>query len=203
MLNTTPFSYHLYHIPTGKHYYGIRYARGCSPEELWTTYFSTSKIVKQLITEYGKDSFKFEIRRIFCDYIAAIAWEHKVLRRLNAAESEKWLNRHNGSNKFRPPLHHSDETKEIIRKKISGTKRSQITKDKHKINAINREFKKRESGWKMPPESIEKSIITRQERINNGSINPYTDERKAKIAAARKGTKRLYLPDGSFTYIKS
>jgi len=63
-MSTIPFSYHLYHHPTKKHYYGIKFAKGCNPADLWVTYFSTSKLVKQLIAEYGADSFTATVRKV-------------------------------------------------------------------------------------------------------------------------------------------
>ena len=62
---TTPYTYHLYHIPTGLHYYGVRWAKNCAPSDLWSTYFSSSKAVKKLIKEYGKDSFIAKVRKVF------------------------------------------------------------------------------------------------------------------------------------------
>lgn len=87
-----PFTYHLFHKPTGKHYYGVRFRKGCHPGQLWTTYFSSSKIVKQLIKDYGKDSFQYEIRRVFDTAESAVAWETKVLKRLRVKTNDNWLN---------------------------------------------------------------------------------------------------------------
>ena len=78
-------------MPTNKAYYGVRYADGCNPSDLWVTYFTSSKRVKRLIEEYGKDSFKVEIRKIFSDKQSAINWEEKVLRRLNL-KNGSWIN---------------------------------------------------------------------------------------------------------------
>lgn len=104
MSTTIPFSYYLYHIPTGLKYYGVRYSNGCSPTDIWTTYFTSSLKVKQLISEYGVNSFKIEVRKTFQSAADALLWEHKVLRRLNAASSDVWINQHNGDKKFRAPL---------------------------------------------------------------------------------------------------
>ena len=50
---------------TGQFYFGSRtnnVAKGRTPEEdLWKYYFTSSKIVKDLIEEYGIDSFDIEI----------------------------------------------------------------------------------------------------------------------------------------------
>ncbi len=201
-MSTTPFSYYLYHTPTEQHYYGIKYAKNCNPQMLWSTYFSSSAKVAALIQEYSVDSFIFEIRKIFKTGEDALKWEHKVLRRLNAAHREDWLNRHNGSNKFRPPLAHSEKTKETIRRKITGKKRSAFTKEKQSIAAINREIVRRQTNWKMSDEAKTRIVATRQTRIATGEINPYSTERNEKMSQSKTGAKRQYLPDGSFIMVK-
>lgn len=93
-----PYTYHLYHKITDKHYYGVRWAKSCNPTELWVTYFSSSKKVKNLIRLYGKESFEPEIRKIFKTSNEAILWEEKVLRRLKVLSNDNWLNQNiNGS----------------------------------------------------------------------------------------------------------
>ena len=57
------YTYYLKNKITGEKYYGVRYANGCNPTELWVTYFSSSKRVAQRIREHGRDSFVFEVRR--------------------------------------------------------------------------------------------------------------------------------------------
>lgn len=88
-----PYTYHLFHIPTEKHYYGVRWANKIVPEkDLWVEYFSSSKKVKRLIEEYGKGSFKIEIRKIFNNKFEALSWENRVLKRLKVVENPNWLN---------------------------------------------------------------------------------------------------------------
>lgn len=95
-----PFTYYLYHKPTGKKYYGVRTARGCDPKELWTTYFSSSKEVKILREQYGNDSFEWKIRKTFDSAQRALEWEEKFLTRINAAARNDWINKHNGGKNF-------------------------------------------------------------------------------------------------------
>ena len=77
-----PFTYLIKHIPSGKVYYGLRYAKKCHPSDLWTTYFTSSTDVEKLIKKDGKDAFLFEVRKTFSDRSKAIEWEKKVLRRM-------------------------------------------------------------------------------------------------------------------------
>lgn len=73
-------------------YYGIRFAKNCQPEDLWTTYFTSSKYVKQFRKQNGEPDI-IQIRKIFDSKEKAILWEHKVLKRLNVISNEKWLNK--------------------------------------------------------------------------------------------------------------
>lgn len=193
-----PFSYHLHHIPTNLHYYGIKHSKGCQPSDLWKTYFSSSKIVKSLIKQYGKDSFSVEVRRIFTTSQEALAWEHRVLRRLHAAEKDAWINRHNGGTKFRSPQKHTEKTKEKISKKLKGRKISGHAKIIMREKGLIREQHKKETGWHMSEES--------RQKISSGVKKVahliYTDERNEKMANSKKGTKKVYQLDGSFKYLK-
>lgn len=197
-----PFAYHLYHKPTKKHYYGIRYRKGCSPNELWESYFSSSPIVHQLIEEYGKESFVPSVRKIFESGAKAVAWESKFLSKVDAQHNEQWLNRHNGKNNFIGPHTHTDQSKVKIGSKIKGIKRSEETKAKMRVKALEREAKRRAEGWTMPNEAKVRAAQTKKQRIALGEINPYSAERNAKMAASKTGKKRKYLPDGSFIMVK-
>lgn len=89
---TIPFTYRITCIPTKQHYYGVRYQEGCSPSDLWVTYFTSSKLVHSLIEEHGPEQFRTEIRRIFNNKDAACMWEYKVLCKLQAHNNPLWLN---------------------------------------------------------------------------------------------------------------
>jgi hypothetical protein len=201
-MKTIPFSYHLYHTPTKKHYYGIKYSSGFGPDDLWIRYFSSSKIIKSLISEYGKDSFIVTVRKIFDTGKQAVLWEHRLLTRIKAAQREDWINRHNGNKKFHWSEPHSEKTKQKLKSKLTGLKRSDQTKQKMRESAIIREEKKRLNGYKMPISAVEKAKKTIKKRRESGEINPYSEERNIKMAKSKTGTKRHYLPDGSFKMIR-
>jgi hypothetical protein len=98
----TPFAYCITFISTGKRYYGVRYTEKevAHPSQLWTTYFTSSKIIADLIEEYGEDSFTFKVRKTFKTRAEALSWENKFLTRINAAKHPEWLNGHNGGTTF-------------------------------------------------------------------------------------------------------
>jgi hypothetical protein len=83
-----------YLIGWSKHsvfYYGVRYAKKCHPDDLWVTYFTSSKSVKTFRKEYGEPDI-VEVRRTFDCYEKAILWEYKVLRRMKINDNDSFLN---------------------------------------------------------------------------------------------------------------
>ena len=88
-----PYTYYLYHVPTGKKYYGCQYGNNAHPSNLWTIYFTSSEYVEELIKMYGKESFIAEVRKTFHSGEKARYWEDRVLHRLKAPERDDWLNK--------------------------------------------------------------------------------------------------------------
>jgi hypothetical protein len=134
-----PYTYHLYHKPTGKHYYGVRTKTGCHPDELWKTYFSSSKVVKSLREQYGDDSFEFQIRKTFETPREALEWETRLLTRIDAAGRDEWLNRHNGGKKFSTSgIKPSVET--VVKRKEKLKKLAERPEWREKMRKINKEI---------------------------------------------------------------
>jgi hypothetical protein len=74
------------------YYYGVRFAKDCEPSELFNTYKTSSKHVKEFVKENGKPDI-IQIRKVFSDAASARIWETKVLKRLRVVENSKWLNK--------------------------------------------------------------------------------------------------------------
>lgn len=100
MKETIPFTYKLIFKPTGQFYYGARWAKGCNPKDLWVKYFTSSKYVKQLIKEYGKDSFEYKVTKTFNTSKEAGNWETELLNRMNASKNGKFINKTNNTPTF-------------------------------------------------------------------------------------------------------
>jgi hypothetical protein len=101
---TTPYTYLIGWPELNTWYYGVRYAIGCNPTDLWDPYKTSSKEVAKFILEHGDPPVR-KIRKTFKDIEDAITasriWEHKVLRRLKVIKNDKWLNK--TDNKAFPP----------------------------------------------------------------------------------------------------
>jgi len=86
-----PYTYLIGWRKQNKYYYGVRYAKGCHPDELWKTYFTSSKYVKYFVEEYGNPDL-IQIRKEFESAEKALEWESRVLRKLGAKDRDDFLN---------------------------------------------------------------------------------------------------------------
>ena len=86
-------------------YYGVRYATGCNPSDLWNPYTTSSKHVTAFVAEHGAPSVR-EIRRTFKNTIQARVWEERVLKRMKVVGNDRWLNK--TDNKSIAPLYGKD-----------------------------------------------------------------------------------------------
>ena len=87
---TKPYTYLIGWTEHKKYYYGVRFAKNCNPKDLWITYFTSSKYVKEIRQMYGEPDL-IQIRKIFENVYSARLWENKVLKRLNVLEKNQLL----------------------------------------------------------------------------------------------------------------
>lgn len=81
-------------------YYGSRYGKGVNPSDLWVTYFTSSKYVKEFRKLHGEPDVA-QVRKTFGeDTVKCRNHEYVVLRRLNVPRNDKFLNRNTGGGKF-------------------------------------------------------------------------------------------------------
>lgn len=89
---TIPYTYLIGWVSIDRWYYGVRFARNCHPGDLWTKYFTSSKVVNEYRKQYGRPDV-VEIRQLFNTPLQAREWEYKVLKRLRVNINERWLNK--------------------------------------------------------------------------------------------------------------
>jgi len=82
-------------------YYGRRTAKGCHPDDLWVSYWTSSHEVERYRELHGEPDIII-IKKTFESHETdkCVLWEHKVLRRLDAKKHPKMLNKHNGGVKL-------------------------------------------------------------------------------------------------------
>lgn len=147
-----PFTYLVKCIPTNQVYYGVRYASNCHPDQLWNTYFTSSKRVHALIEQYGTENFQFQVRKTFSTAEEAVRWETKVLSRLNAAESDIWLNCQNGDYNFKNKGGYKlPESKKTNFRKPKSDSHKQSMKDRYKIK--HRHYNDGKRSYYLPEDS--------------------------------------------------
>ena len=78
------YTYTIKHLPTNKIYYGVRKS---TVVDIGTKYFSSSKIVKQLLKEEPIENFQFKLRKKFSSYSDARIHETRVLTRIDAVSN--------------------------------------------------------------------------------------------------------------------
>lgn len=87
-----PYTYLLGWPQHNTWYYGVRYANGCDPSDLWNPYTTSSRHVKEFVAKYGNPPVKL-IRKTFKDKKSARLWENRVLKRMKVVNDDKWLNK--------------------------------------------------------------------------------------------------------------
>ena len=210
-MNYVPFVYLLRFKPTGQFYIGSRYTEKqnppAHPDQLWTSYFTNSKPVKERIEEFGKESFEYEIRKTFQTSAEARRYENRFLVKVNAAKNPRFLNKHNGGDGFfggpkseeyklnmsKVKLNTPDNVKEKISSTLTG--RSLSIKHKENISIGKRglpgrkwsEEEKaryallRQGTYPPMPTRVKENLI----KINTGSKR--TEEQRSTMSSASKG----------------
>jgi hypothetical protein len=117
-----PYTYLIGWSSQNKFYYGARWAKNCSPDDLWITYFTSSKHVKTFRDEYGEPDI-VQVRKIFNNVNHCKIYERKVLQRLDVLTNDKWLNK-NINGMFLPT---GSQYKEHISKRIKAGIETRIT----------------------------------------------------------------------------
>ena len=116
-----PYTYIVEFIPTGKKYYGVKFAKDANPETFWENYFTSSKVIKDLIADHGIDSFKASVDKVFETPEEAVSYELKYLQSIQ--DKSEWLNQNFGTwYDMQSSLYKTKAHKEKIRKSNSKHK---------------------------------------------------------------------------------
>ena len=179
------------------YYYGIRYAKNCKTEELFNTYFTSSKYVKEFLQKHGTPDI-IEIRKKFNDVQKAQLWESKVLRRINAKDRKDFLNKtDNKSISSEKAMQGATKKRsKSFREKLSsyrkGKKHSEETRKKMSEAAKSRKIhgmsgKKHTEKTRKKLSEIGKTKIGNK---NNCYGKKHSEETKLKISLSKR-TKRI------------
>lgn len=88
----------------GKFYYGAQWNKNANPKNLWKTYFTSSRHVKEFRVKYGEPDI-IQVRKTFGDDAQSCReWEERFLIKVRAKKMKCWLNVRATSNRwFAPP----------------------------------------------------------------------------------------------------
>lgn len=174
-----PFVYLIGWSHLDKFYIGCRYGKTVKahPSQLWTTYFTSSKYVKEFREINGEPDI-IRIEKIFDDPKKCIIFESKLNFRMNVIKNHKFLNMSYGGEKFMF-IRHSEESKEKMKLGAKNRLPKSIeTRKKISDNLRNR-----------PPMTIETRLKISNK--NKGSIR--TDEARKKMSISQKNRQPLSL----------
>lgn len=195
--NSSPFEPFVYLIGwshLNKFYIGSSYgiAKNSHPAQLWITYFTSSKSVKEFRILNGEPDI-IRVEKTFTNAIECRTYEAKLNYRMNVVKDGRFLNKTYG-NKRLLNIGHSEETKEKMR--IAALNRSEEIKEKMRLSYKNTTEETREKmrqkmriAWtKRPPMSEET-----REKIRIAGLNraPHSKETREKLRIAASNRKPI------------
>lgn len=137
-MNNISYVYLISWTKLDTHYIGVRHALNCSPIDLWSTYFTSSKIVKAFRQINGEPDH-IEILKEFDNRKDALEYEELKLKEFNVLKKENWLNQNIAGKNFAHFGPHSEQTRQKISKGLAGKKRAPLSDDhKRKISEKNK-----------------------------------------------------------------
>jgi len=177
--NSEPFTYLVGWSEHNLWYYGVRYAAGCKPEDLWSSYFTSSSYVKETRQIHGEPDV-VQIRRTFKSKKKAIDWELKVLRRLNLHKNPNFLNKNCAG-----AIYYDEAVRNKIRTKALGNKRTLGYTNEYKLlNGM-----KLSTGKPKGSKHSEEAKHARSERLKGKPVHPnlkYSGGHKHSIESIEK-----------------
>ena len=169
-----PFTYIVGWTKANIYYIGVKYAKGCKPEDLGTTYFTSSKKIGALWT-YCEPDFKCVYP--FDSPEEALWFEEVLQKEFNVLKSKQFANLHIGGKEFGllEPISETTRAKMSAAKK--GTTQSKETIQKRAAS---------NTGRIQSEETKAKIAAARKLQAAPNTGKKYSEETKAKMSAARK-----------------
>ena len=183
MTEYVPYTYLIGWSSLDLWYYGVQYSKRANPNNLWSTYFTSSKYVRDARLEYGEPDV-VQVRKIFLDRNSARLWEHQVLKRLNVRKNKKWLNKsdnlHHYSDSPRIPWNKGKPMSDEQKCKLSELNMGKTLSVEHR--------RKMSEVHKNRDHSISMEIRERISKSNLGKT--VSDSTKEKMRLAKLGVKK-------------
>lgn len=181
---TIPYTYLIGWTDLKVFYYGVQFGKYRNPDNLWKTYFTSSKHVKNFRKIHGEPNL-IQIRRIFSSSEKAREWETKVIRKMNMVKSSEWLNKTDNTGKFYTEGKQPPRSKELI-ERIAAKHRGKKLTEAHK-ETLRKGFQEYKSTTKHI-EAVKKASIS-----NTGKKMSEEKRQNLKNAHAKRSTKEKSL----------
>jgi hypothetical protein len=156
---TTPYTYLIGWPEYNIWYYGVRYAVGCHPSDLWNPYTTSSPIVKEFFKLHGNPTV-IQVRNTFNDQMTARIWENRVLKKMSVVQNPKWLNEHD---QMAPPAYSGDKHW----MKVQNYDGSSHWKKTDEGREFSRKLWKGEKNPSKNPDSLARSIEKRSGELHH------------------------------------
>lgn len=126
------YVYKITFLPTNQFYIGYRGSKNATPNDLFNTYFTSSKIIAKLINEHGVDKFSKEILAEFNTGIEAYHYEQQLLREYDVESNTQLLNKRLTSCALNAFKSHTKKSKEQM-----SESRRRLWEDENYRNAVS------------------------------------------------------------------
>ena len=198
MIEYKPYCYLLGWSKLDKWYYGSEYGHRtkiANPLNLWHTYFTSSKYVKEFVKIHGNPDI-IKIRKICSTDVETIHWEYRVLRKLKVKNNARWLNVNEGKAPVGTPW--TEEHRISHSNRMSGESnpmygKRHSTRTKELISEKSGRSGK-ENGMYGKNHTIESKtkMSLNHHRIKTMLNKLHTDESKEKMSNGHNPTKYVY-----------
>lgn len=186
-----PYTYLIGWTSCNMWYYGVRYSKDCNPDDLWISYFTSSKYVAELRDEIGEPDI-IQIRKTFDCPSKAIKWESKVLKRMALHKDDRFINK-SAFPAMNPIIIIESNKKRILSletiNKMRNSQKSRKISAEHRLKISIAHKGKPKKGTSMGLKGVPKTEEHRRKIAESNRGKPFSEERKNNISKARKGHK--------------
>lgn len=176
-------------------YYGVRFSSKAKPEDLWKTYFTSSRSVKKFRKENGEPDV-IQIRKMFDCSKKAREWETKVITRMKLVESKRWLNQTDNTKKFYHEGPRGSFSEEHRRKLSEAAKKRKRSKEHIEALHASRRGKKLSASHREALSKANRGKILSEEHIKKLKESRLNDPLlHQKMSVAGRNSSKKYRED--------
>jgi hypothetical protein len=179
-----PYTYKITYLPTQQSYIGVRVANNVlASDDFWHIYWTSSKVVKALIDEHGKEAFRIDWIKEYETKEEAWAAEMILLKEHDVVLNDHYLNQSAWPAVDNRGMKHRPRTEEHKKKLSEAKMGNKYWLGKKHSPETRKKMSEARMGKKMSPEARKKISEARMGK----KLSPET---RKKMSIARMGKKR-------------